>query len=382
MKRRIGYMALLVLVPLMMTLVSCMSSVEVSALVPAEINLGKYRNMAVASTEEFRFNSYDRPSSWVRVLGSSSMRVSSGVPRDIEARVADYATNSLVNSLQSTGYFNLILPEQTDAYIAGNKVGVDGFGLLRNAGASSLMRSSISYMDCDEYVYTKPKTQWVPPVLNPDGTVKEKGYDKVVGTDYFLVQSGTVSFTYTIVDLLNGSVLASRTFSDKVSRETKLSSPNDYAPSMVPMYQNMIASFQPNIRKQLAPRRVTSTIYLMENKPKLDVAKEAYKQVDQGNLQIAYSMFNELWISQRHIPSGYNAALLEEAMGDLSGAISMMNDVYAYSHNTEVGVALARMKSAMDQQKKAEAQLNEGTSSQKQVTNESNQLVMQVLTTE
>lgn len=359
-KRRLSLLALVMMVALVV-LSSCASSVDVKGLVPAEIDLSKYRNLAVASTKSFSFNTYSRPSAWVRSVGAGNVSVASGIPRNLEAQVASYATDRLVNTLQQTGFFKLVLPEVTDAYIAGASVGLDSFSLLRQSGAAALMNSSINYMDCDEYVYSKLRTKWVPDQWVPNSSTGNTdfvpGHEVIVGTDYYLVQTATVTFSYSIIDLSTGTILAARSFSDKVSRETELGRYDSFAPSVMPLYTKMLDAFQSGLRKQLAPNWVTKTVYLMDNKPKNDAAKDAYKQVDKGNLQVAYVLFHDQWTGVKHVPSGYNASLMLEAVGDLNGAISLMQEVYDYSNDPQCYEMLLRMRQALAERTKAEEQL-------------------------
>ena len=361
-KRTLALLTLMMSV-MLVVLSSCASFVQVKGLVPAEIDLGKYRNLAVASTKSFSFNSYGRPSAWVRSVGAGNVSVASGIPRNLEAQVASYATDRLVNTLQQTGFFKLVLPEVTDAYIAGSSVGLDSFSLLRQSGATALMNSAINYMDCDEYVYSKLKTKWVPDEYTTDENGRQvfvPGHEIIVGTDYYLVQTATVTFSYSIIDLATGVVLAARSFSDKVSQETELGRYDSFAPSVVPLYTRMLDAFQEGLRRQLAPNWVTRTVYLMDNKPKNDAAKEAYKQVDKGNLQVAYVLFHDQWTESMHVPSGYNASLMLEAVGDLNGALSLMQQVYDYSHDPQCYEALSRMQRALAERAKAEEQLAGG----------------------
>lgn len=359
--KRISLLLTLIVLVVLVTLSSCASFVQVRGLVPAEIDLSKYRNLAVASTKSFSFNTYSRPSAWVRSMGAGNISVASGIPRNLEAQVASYATDRLVATLQQTGFFKLVLPEVTDAYIAGASVGLDSFSLLRQSGATALMNSSINYMDCDEYVYSKLRTKWVPDRWVPNSSTGSTdfipGHEVIVGTDYYLVQTATVTFSYSIIDLSTGTILAARSFSDKVSKETELGRYDGFAPSVVPLYTKMLDAFQGGLRKQLAPNWVTKTVYLMDNKPKNDAAKEAYKQVDKGNLQVAYVLFHDQWLDIKHVPSGYNASLMLEATGDLNGAVGLMQEVYDYSHDSQCYETLLRMRQALAERAKAEEQL-------------------------
>ncbi|MGI5910919.1 MAG: hypothetical protein ACOX6K_11195 [Sphaerochaetaceae bacterium] len=367
-KPHVVLMSLLVLaIVAVVSLSSCASYVRIDSLVPAEIDLGAYRNLAVSSTKSFSFNAFSRPSPWVRSMGAGNISVASGISRNLETQVASFSTDRLMDTLQRTGFFSLIPPAVTDAYLAGASAGVDAFALLRQSGATALLNSAVNYMDCDEYVYSKARTKWIPEGQSTDtegNIVFVPGHEVIEGYDYYLVQTATVTFSYSIVDLQTGMVIAARSFSDKQTHEVKLGGSSGFAPTITPLFTNMISAFQDSIRSQVAPSVVSRNISLMGNKPKNAFAKEAYKEVDRGNIRSAYTMFLSQWQEVRHVPSGYNAALLLESSGDNDGAIALMEGVYAASGNSQVWKELERMRLSRDERRQAESQLGMSTSTQ------------------
>jgi tetratricopeptide (TPR) repeat protein len=120
----------------------------------------------------------------------------------------------------------------------------------------------------------------------------------------------------------------------------------------------MLKSFQHEIQTILAPTWETTSLALMPNKPKNNLAKTGYKLAEDGSLRPAYSLFLDVWRQDMHVPSGYNAALILESLGDLSGAIDLMEDVCDYSRNSACYEQIGRMKEALTKQGQAEKQIS------------------------
>jgi tetratricopeptide (TPR) repeat protein len=96
----------------------------------------------------------------------------------------------------------------------------------------------------------------------------------------------------------------------------------------------------------------------MSNKPKLEAAKSAYTLTERGSYEQAYRQFLSLYELSGHIASGYNAALLLEALNRLPEAVDLMNDVFNRSGSQQAYTALLRMQEAKSQSEKAQRQIS------------------------
>jgi tetratricopeptide (TPR) repeat protein len=139
----------------------------------------------------------------------------------------------------------------------------------------------------------------------------------------------------------------------------------------------MLKSFQHEIQTILAPSYETISLTLMPNKPKNDLAKNGYKLAEAGSLRASYSLFLDIWNQDRHFPSGYNAALLLEALGDLSGAIDLMEAVCDFSQNSACYEQIGRMKEALAKQGQAEKQISGEESAGDQVVTKTQLITME-----
>jgi hypothetical protein len=362
----------------MVLLSSCVTTLSVRHLIPGEVDLSNYRTIAVASTDGFGFP-YGSPStSWVRGGFENQYSLTTGYQGALSDQVADLATSLLTGTLDKTRYFTILNPKTTDAYIAIGLGGDDAISLLKAKGVTAILTSAISYMDCEENIYGKDVSKWVTEA-DPNDATKTISYSKVSERQYYLKQVATITFNFSLMDIDTKRTLVSRSFTSKDSKETLIgtrvyhdatgtSSPATYtdqitysfgyAPSFLPLFERMLTSFQSDIGKILAPSYETAHLTLMPNKPKNNLAKNGYKLVESGSLNSSYSLFRDIWDQDLHTPSGYNAALILEALGDLPGALELMQEVCDYSGNEACYEQIARMKAALGKEGEATKQIS------------------------
>jgi hypothetical protein len=396
MKKKIILVVCLLLV--VMLFASCRTTISVKHLIPGEVDLSKFRTIAVASTDSYGFSSKQWLNSWVRGGSDNQYSLTSGFQSGLSDKVAELATSYLQGTLDDTHYFTVLNPKTTDAYIAIGLGGSDAISLLEEKGVKALLTSAISYMDCDETIYGKDVSKWVtepaPTDAEPDKVIS---YSKVVERNYFLKQDATMTFNFSLMDLATKHILVTRSFTSKNSKETLIGTRvyNDgvvgnpstyfdkmvysfgYAPSFLPLFDSMLKSFQHEIQTILAPSYETISLTLMPNKPKNDLAKNGYKLAEAGSLRASYSLFLDIWNQDRHFPSGYNAALLLEALGDLSGAIDLMEAVCDFSQNSACYEQIGRMKEALAKQGQAEKQISGEESAGDQVVTKTQLITME-----
>ncbi|MCH3907563.1 MAG: hypothetical protein LKE39_02400 [Sphaerochaeta sp.] len=351
---------------LVVMLASCQSTVTVRHLVPAGVNMGSYRTIAVASTSLSApaLNYYP---TWSINFDDFGYRLSTGYERNAAKNAAELATKTFTSTLQSSGFFTVLPPEQTDKYLA---LGDDGVALLKQKGVKAIVTSSISYLDLDERPFTEDIVE------NQLDPTTKKNKQVVTGKKYYVSQRVTLTFSYLVRDIESGTILASNSFTDRRSRDTEIarrvyrgSSFVDerryafaYAPSVTSMISSILDAFQNKIAQQLMPTWKYTTLALMPNKPKEANVQDAYRMADAGQVEQAYALFRAQWDATGHLPSGYNAALMQEAMGNLSDALTLMNQVASRTGDVKASAAVHRMLAAQKAQQEAHNQINGTTS--------------------
>lgn len=361
-----------------MALTSCATSIKVRHLIPSEVDTSTHRNLAIASTEKYDFPRGGMLPPWIKGSGETSFTLSSGFNSNLNTKVAEASTAYLVDAIVNTDYFTVLPPETTDAYLTLGRNGENAYEMLMKQGVEALLKSSITYMNCEEQILGRDIKEWVTedPAPSSDPTIITKviTYEKVTGRSFYLEQQATITFTYTLIDLKANRILATQSYTLQETKETYLGKTifgtaekgrnkdergysSGFAPEFFPLFDDMIQEIPHQIAKQLAPSWTESRVSLMANKPKADVA-HAYKLAEKGNLRQAYEVFFQAWDQKSHLPSGFNAALLLEGMGQYSEALALMNQVYNTTGDAKSRVQLIRLKEVSSQQDEAMKQLD------------------------
>ncbi|MBI9095049.1 MAG: hypothetical protein JEY71_09225 [Sphaerochaeta sp.] len=366
----------------MLVCTSCATSIKVRHLIPSEVNVSNHRNIAIASTEMYVFPRGGILPPWIKGSSDTSFTLSSGFDSDVNAKIAEASTIYLSDALVNTDYFTILPPETTDAYLTlGKGGGAGAYSMLIEQGVQALLKSSITYMGCEEQVIGRDIKEWVTENPNPDpldtpaqAAAKVISYEKVTGRSFYLEQKATLTFTYTLIDLKANRILATDSFTSQKTKETCLGKTifgtgetsrdtdercysSGFSPSFFPLFDGMIREIPSQVAKQLAPSWDEYRVSLMSNKPKADVAY-AYKLAEQGNLRESYEVFFQAWEQSAHLPSGYNAALLLEGFGQYSEALALMNQVYNSTGNSKSHDQLIRLKEVASQQDEAMKQID------------------------
>lgn len=380
MKKRavLGIVGILAIV----VLASCTTSIKVRHLVPSDVDVSNHRNIAIASTEMYVTPRGGMLPPWIKGSSETFFTLSSGYNSNLNEKVAEASTAYLVDAMVNTDYFTVLPHKATDAYLTLGMGGENAYALLREQGVDALLRSSITYMNSEEQIIGRDIKEWVtedpapktPKPGDPPYVPKKISYEKVVGRSYYLEQVATLTFTYTLIDIQTNRILATQSFTSQRTKETALGKStfkscdecqdkderiysSGFAPSFFPLYDEIVRELPAKIAKQLAPSWSESRVSLMANKPKADVA-HAYKLAEKGDLQQAYGVFYQAWKELSHVPSGYNAALLLEGMGQYSEALALMNRVYNASGNAKSHDQLLRLKKVASQQEQAMKQID------------------------
>ncbi len=338
----------------LLLLTSCASTVDVEYMSPSEIDMGHHRNIAIASTVPFP--GLGNPSSYVRVIDNMAYKyrgyISSTYNSRLSSYVASYATDKLVETLSSSGYFNVTPPSITDKILDISYIGYSSLNEFRKRSIDAVIIPKIVSMSFDEYVYSEPYT-----VTDYDRKDENGQYVKYTDYKYYLMQKAYLTYSYTIVDVASGTVIASKSFSD--SREaSSLIDDLFFATEAKSYFRDMINKKQSTILKQLVPLRRHETIELMANKPKIKSLEEAYKAADNGYIQQAKELFSAEYAASGHLPSGYNAALLTASMGNIDEAIMLFEKLSQRYQSNDIAAALRDLRIIRDQNEKAQAQIS------------------------
>lgn len=349
---------LLLLAAVIVLLSSCATSVEISYMRPGDVDMGAYRNIALASTVPFK--GLKRPSRYVRAADGQAARhslVVSSYDTSITKEAAELSTRLFLSDLEDTGFFQITGPSVTDRLISLSRMGYSIEDEVERLGIDAFVIPRIVSMDIDEYISSE-----VYYITDYSKTDDEGRPLRIRDWHYYLTQSVSLVWSYTVIDADTMTVYVTKNFSDKIEETFDIDRFGFFAPDPMEMVSAMLDSFTRIAALQLAPSRVRTTIELVGNDPKLKSVEDAYKLVDDGYLVQARDLFLSAWQEQGHVPSACNAAILMAVTGDIDGAISLLDEADRMSGSTDVDRLLSSLTRIRSLSEAALSQMD-GTSS-------------------
>lgn len=314
----------------------CATQVPVQRLVPAKYSMVDYRELAVPSVKPYRSSISVGPTPLVADLsGTAPFRVYSGYQSFSERNLANHVTSLLVAELEDTNYFTLLRPPEADL-----------LGKRLASSIQAILEVEVKRMDVEEYIYARK-------------VVPKDPADTTESMIYYLQQKVVLEIGYRVIDVETEMSVYNDSFQQREERSYVLDhdkGPVLYAPDITPVLREMGSKMVTSLVNSLAPRQVTFSISLMSNRPKVNHIKSAYKAAKGGQLGYAYALFSQEWELSRHLPSGYNGALLLEALQRRDEAIAFMEDVWRSSGSSKAKRQLDRMRRYEADQGKAESQ--------------------------
>ena len=172
-------------------------------------------------------------------------------------------------------------------------------------------------------------------------------------------REATFNFKYQIVDSADNRIIAfDEVHISKVSSEydTKKMLPSAYS-----LLETDVKATARKILRELQPYTVTKSIKLLETKTKDKELKERMKAVDEivknNRLTEASDKYAEIYEETGLVEAGYNAAILQEALGNLSVAEKLMVDLYSRYPESRVEKGLSDIRYEIQQAKRLNKQI-------------------------
>ena len=348
MRKTRSRLLLVLTVAILLVVTGCATTVTMRYMVPAEINMASYTNLAVVSVEPYRFTAFTSPSATIKDMsGTSPYRVASGFGDSTELRIAQYLTQKIIQDLRRTDYFNLMTPPDFDA------LGIR-YQRFKEQGYDALLMVDITDLKVEEYIFAQEETVIVPPEVEggESTTIKE--------LRHHVTQKIALNVEFTVVDTGTGQTVATKSYSDSREQTYKIepgSTGASRAPELYRWMASMADSFSRSFSELIAPRWTTKAVALMDNKPENKRVENAYEAAKEGSLGMALETFKREWEQSNHVPSGYNAAIILESFGRYDEAIKLIGEVWRYSGNRTVENRKIEMERAYEDHLKAQKQL-------------------------
>lgn len=326
---------------LALTLTGCATTVKFDVIKPSEVNMSSSRTLIM---EEIGYED-DKTGNIFNIITTILDPSSYISNRDkIERRVLDYAEFKLEKTLMDTNYFTVVNEQEA---IPGyrNLDKASQVKSLRDFGVQGIFKADITSLDIqgNEEIRTES-------VYNSDTEEYEDIRVKFYSYEVYF------SLVFKVISTENGATIATGSYSETAYEEQLY---NDrYQINITSLFEDCIDKIMVQLSRQIAPYRVSEIRYLIKDETKDPELKRANELVKKGGYKEAYKIYINNWKSTNNPAAGYNGAILLEAEGDITGAITLMEDVYNTTGNSKAASDLRRLKRVLSDNEELEKQMN------------------------
>ena len=304
-------------------LFSCATKVRVNMTRPAEIDLNGAETIAVLP---FKYDSYFSSLSYNSAYIVDELLMAFNRSGPDEKKVLAYIKTQLEDGLSSSPYIRLVSASAVQSALKSNSL---------NPADIYVTGQCTKFDVRDEKDISKRKVR--SNKVDKDGNPIYR---------YELIEKFTrnvdFSFRYQVVDSSSSRILYTDSFS--LNRSSNSFDNPKNLPDTYRIIQSGLSNQINKILKKLQPYNYTKTIKLLECKTKNESFKYAENLADDGYLKESYEAFRNLYENESIVEAGYNAAMLQMAMGNLYSAKNEMQDLYAVSQSEEILSALNDIK--------------------------------------
>lgn len=318
---------------------SCATTVNVNFKRPAKLDLNGAKTIAVLPFKPYKYyKKSDSSSIGTRIIVDAFYQIFD--VRDTDEKLSiDYLHTQIEKGLINSPYIKLVSSDSVEQAIKK--------GTLNPADV--YLVGQVSYYDVDDNRHEERKL------------VKAATEDTLA--EYEIVtswkRSVILDFKYQIVDSSTQRIIAAdeyRCEGTSSSYDSKTSLPSAYS-----IVKSDLGDLAALILRQLQPYTVTKSITLLELKTKDKALKKRMKAASEiasnHKLAEASEEFTKIYQETDVVEAGYNAAILQEALGNLSRAESMMSDLYNSHPDKRVANGLEDIQYEIRQAKRLQNQI-------------------------
>ena len=322
-------------------LASCATTVNVRLTRPAQLDLNGAKTIAVLPFKPCSYyREYNTETSIGRQILVNSFYQLFDIKDPNEQMAIDNLRSKIERGLMDSPYIKLVSSESVEYAL--NK------GTLNPADV--YLTGEVTYFDVSDSRKEEKRE-----VKAAQGN--QLAEYKIV---YFWTREVTFNFRYQIVDSSNDRIIGVREFNYR-KKSSKYESRNAL-PGAYSLIESEINSCARTILQELQPYTVTKSINLLEAKTKDKQLKERMKAADtladKSQISQSSAEFQKIYEETGLVEAGYNAAILQEALGNLSEAERMMTEVYNKNPDKRVAKGLADIRYEINQAERLKKQIN------------------------
>ena len=330
---------ILLLIVLMFFLVSCATSLHVNFTRPAQLDLNGAHTISVLPFKPCEYYRVNNESFTETFLVNSFYQIFDIEDPD-EKELLDLLESTIKSGLLKSPYIKLVNSSEVQ-YAINN-------GTLNPADV---------YLTGEMVTFTVNDSKYDEKKIIKEAEGNRKAEYEIVT---YWKRTVKYRFRYQVVDSTTNQVISFKEIKDESvadSCKIKMDLPSAYR-----MLESDMKALGKAILKQLQPYYVVKTIDLLEVKTKDKALKERMKAADKlasdYKLDEAYEAFTAIYNDSGIMEAGYNAAIIQEAKGNLSLAESLMLEVYKRYPVSKVSNGLSDIRYEISQANRLNKQIN------------------------
>ncbi len=317
---------------------SCATRVNFYVTRPAELDLNGAKTISVLPIKPYEYYNMKTDSSVLDFVLSTFFTNFNSAPYD-ETRAIEYIQTYLEKGLLASPYIEVISASAVQQAVAKGHINP----------ADVYFTGEVTYFRIEDYVKTEKVL-----VENGNKDTNKKNEYKLVDYNYRHVY---FDFKYQIIDSSNNRILAN----DKIrlSKQSGKALKSRDLPSAYSLLEDDLYSLVKKLLKDLQPYVVSKSIKLLEDKTKDPEMKYAAQLAKERNIEESYRLYLKIYDRTNLFEAGYNAALLQQVLGNLSKAESMMEDLYEETLDSRALKALTDIRYEIIQARRLSEQTEE-----------------------
>ena len=318
---------------------SCATTLNVRLTRPANLDLNGASTIAVLPFKPYAYYKNTNTSLGMEILINTFYQIFDINDSD-EQLIIDSLRSKIEKGLLESPYITLVNADLVEKAVKKGQINP----------ADVYLAGEVSYFDIDD-----DKTE--ERVLVKAAKGDEKAEYK---TEKYWKRTVCMNLRYQVIDSSTSKVISY----DEVRMKNTSSRYNSKSslPSAYSILESDIKYSARKILENLQPYAVTKSLHLFSAKTKDKVLKSRMKVADQmadnNQLQDSYTEFYRIYQETGLMEAGYNAAIIQEALGNLSVAEKMMMEVYERYPETKVYKALNDIQNEIKLANRLNTQIN------------------------
>lgn len=300
---------------------SCATKVSYSVLRPAELELNGAKTISVLPIKPYAYFNRSTEYSGMEFVLSAFFGIFDTVSV-YEKHAIEFLQSSIEKGLLESPYIDLVSAKTVQAAV--NK------GYINPADI--YFTGEVTYYNVNDTISTE-----VTVIEDKNRDSDHKGSKTYIHKDYY-TREVNFDFKYQIVDSSNDKVLSYEKININASSgryESQNKLPNPYS-----LIEYKLRDAVNKILKELQPYVVIKSVSLLEDKSKNPDMKIANQFAKDKNIESSYKWYSKIYEEQNIFEAGYNAAILQQSMGNLYDAEELMNNLYEKTADTRALKAL------------------------------------------